>query len=53
MATAQNELAVAAVRYASTYDWAVFPVHSIRDGACTCSQADCGSLASTPAPRRV
>ena len=48
MATAPNELAVAAVRYASTYDWAVFPVHSIRDGACTCSQPDCGSPGKHP-----
>ena len=48
MTTAPNELAAAASRYASTYDWAVFPVHSIRDGACTCSQVDCGSPGKHP-----
>ena len=48
MTTASNELAVAAGRYASTYDWAVFPVHSIKDGACTCGQPDCGSPGKHP-----
>ena len=48
MVSASNELAVAAGRYASTYDWAVFPVHSIKDGACTCGQPDCGSPGKHP-----
>ena len=46
--SAPNELAVAAVRYASTYDWAVFPVHSIRGGLCTCGQPNCGSPGKHP-----
>ena len=48
MTSAPNELAAAASRYASTYDWAVFPVHSIREGTCTCSHADCGSPGKHP-----
>ena len=48
MTPSSNELAVAAVRYASTYDWAVFPVHSIKAGVCTCSQPDCGSPGKHP-----
>jgi hypothetical protein len=48
MTTARNELAAAASRYASTYDWAVFPVHSIHNGVCTCSHADCGSPGKHP-----
>ena len=48
MTTAPNELAAAAVNYASINEWAVFPVHSIRDGACTCNQSDCGSPGKHP-----
>ncbi len=32
--------------------WHVFPVHSVRDGACTCSKADCTSSGKHPRTKR-
>jgi hypothetical protein len=37
----------AAVRYAAR-GWPVLPLHSIRDGRCTCGNADCGSAGKHP-----
>lgn len=37
----------AAVHYAEL-GWAVFPVHSIRDGSCSCKKRDCGDPGKHP-----
>jgi putative DNA primase/helicase len=40
-----------ALEYAQEYasrGWAVFPVHGIRDGKCTCGDADCSSPGKHP-----
>lgn len=39
-----------ALAYAS-FGWAVFPVHSIRSGRCTCGKSDCGSPGKHPLTR--
>lgn len=38
----------AALIYAREFGWRVFPVHSWRDGACTCGNAACSSPAKHP-----
>jgi Bifunctional DNA primase/polymerase, N-terminal/Protein of unknown function (DUF3631) len=42
-----NILLVAALNYARR-GWFVFPVHSVRDGACTCGKTDCRNVAKHP-----
>lgn len=39
-----------ALTYAS-YGWAVFPVHSIHEGACSCGNPDCNSPGKHPLTR--
>lgn len=39
------------LRYAS-YGWHVFPVHSMRDGVCSCGRPDCGSPGKHPRTQR-
>jgi Bifunctional DNA primase/polymerase, N-terminal/Protein of unknown function (DUF3631) len=42
-----NKLLTAALDYAAR-DWFVFPVHSVRDGVCTCGRTDCRNVAKHP-----
>ncbi len=42
-----SEMMQSALAYAS-YDWAVFPVHGIRNGKCTCGRPDCSSPGKHP-----
>ncbi|MHB1255100.1 MAG: bifunctional DNA primase/polymerase [Dethiobacteraceae bacterium] len=44
----ENKTERAALAYASRFGWAVLPLHSIRDGACTCGKSDCPSPAKHP-----
>ena len=46
--TPLNDLATAAMHYASSYGWAVFPVHSINEGRCSCGQESCSSPGKHP-----
>jgi len=41
----------AAIAYAQKFGWHVFPVHTIRDGKCSCGKADCGSPGKHPLTR--
>ena len=43
-----NALLDAAVIYASRYNWAVFPLHHIVLGKCSCNRADCQSPGKHP-----
>lgn len=45
-------LARAARHYAQHYGWPVFPLHSSRDGKCSCKQPDCGNAAKHPRTKR-
>ncbi|MDP8237679.1 MAG: bifunctional DNA primase/polymerase [Candidatus Hatepunaea meridiana] len=45
-----SDMLDAAMKYAS-YGWAVFPVHSIRDGKCTCGKSNCTSPGKHPLTR--
>lgn len=47
MTTSPSELLQSALAYAS-FGWAVFPVHSIRDGRCTCGRPACTSPGKHP-----
>jgi hypothetical protein len=38
----------AAIDYCIFRGWAVMPLHSVRDGRCTCGRADCGSPGKHP-----
>jgi hypothetical protein len=42
-----SEMMQSALAYAS-YDWAVFPVHGIRKGKCTCGRSNCTSPGKHP-----
>ena len=42
-----SEMMQSALAYAS-YDWAVFPVHGIRKGKCTCGRPACKSPGKHP-----
>ena len=46
----QIEMLQSALAYAS-FGWAVFPVHSIRDGKCTCGNPRCSSPGKHPLTR--
>ncbi|MBM3330062.1 MAG: bifunctional DNA primase/polymerase [Calditrichaeota bacterium] len=48
--TSPSELLQMALAYAS-FGWAVFPVHSIRDGRCTCGRPSCTSPGKHPLTR--
>ncbi len=37
-----------ALEYARSCGWPVFPVHSVRDGMCTCGSSDCTSQGKHP-----
>jgi putative DNA primase/helicase len=37
-----------ALRYACQYGWPVFPLHSIRDGKCSCDKPDCVNQGKHP-----
>lgn len=50
MNTSPSELLQSALAYAS-FGWAVFPVHSIRDGKCTCGRPTCTSPGKHPLTR--
>jgi hypothetical protein len=41
----------AALAYAERFGWAVLPVHSIKDGRCTCGKPDCSSPGKHPLTR--
>jgi hypothetical protein len=43
-----SALGPAARYYASTYSWAVFPLHSARNGRCGCARPDCGNIGKHP-----
>lgn len=38
----------AAIAYARDKSWLVFPVHSLRDGRCSCGKGDCEQIAKHP-----
>ena len=38
----------AALAYAEQHGWAVLPVHSVRDGRCSCGKPECGSPGKHP-----
>ncbi len=42
----------AAQWYATKLGWRVFPVHSVRDGHCTCGNADCEHPGKHPLTKR-
>ncbi len=46
-----EELGEAALVYAGR-GWLVFPLHSFRDGLCTCRRPDCKNPAKHPRTRR-
>jgi hypothetical protein len=37
-----------ATQYASQWGWAILPIHTIKDGICTCGRSDCGSPGKHP-----
>jgi hypothetical protein len=37
-----------AIRYADEYGWPVFPLHTVREGRCTCGDAKCESQGKHP-----
>ncbi len=41
-------LGPAALYYASTYHWPVFPLHSAKGGRCSCERPDCGNVGKHP-----
>jgi hypothetical protein len=43
-----GELLTAALRYAALDEWHVFPLHSMRNGACSCRKDDCDRPAKHP-----
>lgn len=44
----QGKLAQAALAYAERFGWCVLPLHSIKDGKCTCGKAACPSPGKHP-----
>src|SRR5689334_2786188 len=46
-----QSLREAALWYAATMHWPIFPLHSIRDGRCTCGIADCRDAGKHPRTR--
>ncbi|CAN5633336.1 hypothetical protein BH20ACT23_BH20ACT23_01980 [soil metagenome] len=46
-----NQVLAAALDYAA-HGWAVFPVHGIADGECSCGASDCSSPGKHPLTRR-
>lgn len=50
MMTSPSDLLTSALTYAG-FGWAVFPVHGIREGKCTCGRANCSSPGKHPLTR--
>lgn len=43
-----NDLGRSALYYAEHFGWAVFPLHSVRGGKCSCGRPDCGNAGKHP-----